>query len=632
MGFDKKNKFKLIISVGFLVITLLLNYVKNAGYSSTDISFYDNLLLMPFFILFAGILILYLNRYDVVIKNDLFLNNVFRYYLLFSIIIISQLWIIKYGTVSEIDSWIHIKRIEECIDGYNISVKTNFYPLLTLLFSEISIITETDPKMVYVYFPFFHIFCYTLIMLSLMKVYANQFEKILPYGTIFLIILINPISLKDSYIVPWALNYLFIILYIYLLQKYIINRSTENLCLLVLCLFPLTFTHILGIIYILTSTIFMIIFEKLMRPCFTKSTIPRLSINKNHIVLMSVIVLSWIFTITDAANNQLLIILEKIPDILYGTSTAQQKIATSKSFSHFILSWLNLISNMFLVALSISYITYEIIQAKKHKLLDSSFESKYFALNFVFSGFILFIIIRYLTGKTEYSGISMRYLCYTAIVYPIMIYYLYLKLSTHNININKISVILLLIFVGSTLTIYSRPGYENSSPIITDSLYEGIEWGNDKIIYDENTKLITGGDFVYQYLYYTVGYKKCNDILEGSTKGMLYYCDYNPEIYKYRQESNTFSVKKDNAVYLYYYSLMDRYIAYSKHENKNIGVSEQLLNDKKNNKIYDSFGFIVFDLRESEIDKLKEYVDQTIENSSVSKETVDSSFNTSSQR
>ncbi|MBC2748649.1 MAG: hypothetical protein HF975_16935 [ANME-2 cluster archaeon] len=164
--------------------------------------------------------------------------------------------------------------------------------------------------------------------------------------------------------------------------------------------------------------------------------------------------------------------------------------------------------------------------------------------------------------------------------------------------------------MGSTLTMYSRPGYENSSPIITNSLYQGIDWGNDKITFNENTKLITAGDYVYQYLYYRIGYKKCNEILKGSNKGLLTYFNYDSNLYKYRQESSSFFIKKDDNVYFYYYSLMKYKTAYAKYESKNLGINEESLKNKKNNKIYDSTGFVVFNLNELEIDILAKSVEQ----------------------
>lgn len=587
---SKNAKGTLII--GFLLSTLLFGYIKNSGYGPSDSSFYCNLSLFPYLILCIGVVFLLLNKVNSQISKDKggVIYFICIYYLMYNLILISLFWNLKYGLIFGSDSWLHLFEINNVMSSSYLDIDSNFYPATVFYICIFSMITSILPVSMYTYvIPIQYMICGLLIFIFIKKI-STIYDITLPIGTIFLIILINPIFMAQPHLAPWTFSFLFLILYGYLFMMCYNNNMLEYNILLVIVIATLIITHVLAAIFVLFSVILMYILFHMSNHFLTRS-----SINLNHIILVTVLLLSWIIIVTGFLDHQLAHVLQKLPDIIFGGSiTAQQTTITNKSFTDLLLGKSNIISNTVLVLISMMFIFSEIIKQK----INSKFNTILpLYMSYIFAGFGLYFLSQFVLGKTDYSAIQIRFFYFASIIFPIFIFYGYAK-SVKYINVHAISTILLIIFLISSMTIYERPELGEFTSLITTSTYSGIDWGNDNII-SETTKVITGADYITQYMVYKAGGYGIYSSMRGSTNSLLIYFGYDVNTYKHRQYEEKVSFKNINNSYLYYYPLMDHYVAYSKKDNSIIGINYQLIKEKKNDKIYNSDGLIIFKLNEA---------------------------------
>ena len=591
MRLDSSRITKLISIIGFICTIQFLMYIRNAYNIPNDISFYNNLSYLTYFLLLISFFIITISNYTNE-KNGFFYYNYLIFFLL-NVIIVSQIWILKYNLMMGVDWWFHLHSIVNCMNNQKIDLNQNFYPILTILISSISSITKIDPYSVYIYFPIIHVFVFGLFAYLTIEKFKEKLKGSLPNAISLLILLINPIIIKDSYLVPWTLNFIFLAMYVYLSEKSKINNSTRYTFLLIICLIIITATHVIGAIYILLVSILMYISLKLADILYkNKGLHDKVIIKSNYILLICVILLTWIFIITGFRDHQLARVVEKVPEIIYGNASAQQTVISNKSLTNLLRTETNIICNTILAAISLLYILFEAYKVKDIKGINFKFS----CIWYIFAGAILYFVTQFTLGKTDYNIIQVRYLYYTSIIYPILILYAYKKLST-NININILMWVLIGVFLISILSIYPKPEFGDIPQVITDSTYSGVDWGRENIVFNENSKILTGADYLIEYIIYKNS-STAYPTMYGSTNGLLTYLNYDAHMYKHRQDDQVFAVTNTTNVYIYYYPLMRYYVAYSIKNNKIIGFEYKLFDTKNVSKIYDSSGLTILKLND----------------------------------
>lgn len=602
-NFQSKNHeykcLKLILILGILLISSMSYYVYFTSYKF-ETSFYNNLEYLPVFVLLIGISFLLFNKYDKLIKNSKFIYISCIYYFLYTILIFSQLWVIKYGQPYGVDWWLHLSSIDFTLNKSIVDLNFNFYPSFSIFISEISLVTSFEPKFVLTFISFFTILSFGLMSVTLLKFLSTKTLSTLPIGTFFLILAISPIVLSETGEAPWTFNFTLISMYMYFFGKNSEKNFGKYMLLLILCIIAITITHLIGTIYIAICSLLICISIYISKKVKTRLTIKSF-IDKQYILLIFVILFFWIFLLSGFSLHQLSYVLLKLPSVIFGEHTATQVMVSRKSNQSLLISRVNIIVNVIFVFISFLLILQEILSDKNSSKRDTTDNKlnnlNYLYIFFVISGAILYFVSQFFLGSTLYNGTQIRYLMYSAIIFPIFISYVYAKLNK-PLSQRLLSYILVFILIISVANIYPQTEFNDLSLLNTESTTSGLDWGNTNVI-SENNSVITGADFISQYIGYKTG-PKMYPSMYGSTNGLMIYFNIDYQEYQHRQSEENFSIKPSNKVYIYYYPLMKYSIAFSKNNYSSVGLEPNNIATKKVDKIYNSDGFTIFKLTESE--------------------------------
>lgn len=557
-------KFKLLYTASFLSLAFFVGLICKLNVVGYETSFYVG---VPLWYYLFPVISLSIINYTFLLKN-VYPRFLFILFSIFLSSIIPLLWNLKYGRFYGFgDIYVHLNTVKMIADSGHISNEL-IYPVLHIYVSIISILTESDPKLIFLGFNFIIFSLYiSLIYIICGHIFSTDCEVFM--ATIFGIL--SPFVITSlSIITPFIFSEILLIFIFYIMLK--INN--ENLIqwhiLILLFGFSIVTSHLMTGFLLLSILISYCILNKLFRMDNNSfsSLISNMRYYTNYMLLLSVFLFFWIYLVNQEAQHLFDGMISTLHNSFFQKDLSiEQTSITTRSPIDFLFKRFNLITESTLVFLSCSCFFYDILKGK------SKYQEITSLAVYIFICFLCYIFITRFASQE--FGVSGRYISYAALLYPPFLTYLFTRIIKYKDKARYLTLIFIIcLFFGSLIAQYPRSEFGYYNAYTTDNSVSGLEWGYAHLNWN-NSKIMGGGDHFESLSLYLIG-SETYPTFKGSTNGLIDFLGGNSTLYEHRGVHDKYMVN-DRRQYIYYEPLMSYFVANPKFASGVFSVREYTL-------------------------------------------------------